>query len=190
MALDEIAASIKRRNSRRKPVLIAIEGFGGAGKTTFAEKLNGALGDAYIINMDDFLLKESLINDVSPEKTGFDRARLKRQVLVPATVGQTVRYQKFIWASNSLSEPVTVPAITYLIVEGSSSYHPSIAKYYDYKVWVDSPIELAKRRGHARDGSSENAQHWDLWAANDLRYQTKYHPEQHADFVLDNSTAI
>lgn len=186
MTVTEIAGEIKSSAVKRKPVLIAIEGFGGAGKTTFAEKLKAILGNAHIINMDDFLLKENLINDISPEKTGFDRARLEQQVLIPATTGKAIRYQKFIWATDSLSEPIAVPDVAYVIVEGSSSYHPSIAKYYDYKVWIDTPIELAKRRGQARDAGNENGARWDLWAANDVRYQEKYHPEQRADFVVDN----
>ncbi|HEX7368067.1 MAG TPA: hypothetical protein VF261_00215, partial [Candidatus Saccharimonadales bacterium] len=75
-------------------------------------------------------------------------------------------------------------------VEGISCYHPDIARYYDYKIWVDTSIETAKERGRARDGNNENAQYWDLWAENDLRYQQKYHPEQVADFVCERSDTI
>jgi hypothetical protein len=66
---------------------------------------------------------------------------------------------------------------------------PSKRNELDYKIWIDTPIDVAKQRGHARDGSNENAQHWDLWAKNDLRYQGKYHPEKLADFIFDNSAA-
>jgi uridine kinase len=88
--------------------------------------------------------------------------------------------------SNTLSAPKVVPDVSYLIVEGISCYHPSIAQYYDYKIWVDTPIEIAKERGRARDGSNENVQYWDLWAENDLAYQQKYHPEKIADIIFKN----
>jgi uridine kinase len=71
-----------------------------------------------------------------------------------------------------------------VIVEGISAYHRSIAPYYDYKIWVHTPIEVARERGRARDGSNENAQHWDLWAQYDLAYQERYHPETVADLVV------
>lgn len=186
MPLERIVASIKYGNSRRKPVLIAIDGFGGSGKTTFAEKLQAALGDAYVINIDDFIVKEKLL-EPSWDKGSFDRKRLEVQVLKPAASDKPIAYQKLMWTENHLSDPVAVPRITHLIVEGISSLHPDIAHYFDYKIWIDTPIGVAKARGHFRDGSNENAQHWDLWTANDLRYQEKYHPEQHADFVVDNS---
>jgi uridine kinase len=88
--------------------------------------------------------------------------------------------------TNTLSEPVTVPEVDYLIVEGISSYHPSIEQYFDYKIWVETPMEIAQKRGHARDGSNENAHYWDLWVKNDIAYQQRYHPEQQAGYIFMN----
>ncbi|GAC1392104.1 MAG: AAA family ATPase [Candidatus Saccharimonadales bacterium] len=184
----QLAFKIKQNDKHHKPVLIAIDGFGGSGKTTLAEQLKDALKDAFIINLDDFIIKSKLI-EPSWDKGAFDRERLEQQVLIPATTGKYVAFQKLIWVTDTLSEPVNVPKVAYLIVEGISSYHPNIAKYYDYKIWVDTPIELARERGRARDGTNENAQYWDLWAENDLKYQQNYHPEQAADIVIKNDNA-
>jgi uridine kinase len=186
MTIQEIADSIKKLNKPTGPVLIAIEGFGGSGKTTIANKLSSALGNAYVVNIDDFIVKEK-INEPSWDKGGFDRARLEQQVLLPASRQEPVHYQELVWESNQLSKPKVMPQIHYLIVEGISCYHPDIAHYYDFKLWIDTPIEVAKARGQARDGSNENADMWDLWAENDIRYREKYHPEQQADFIINNS---
>jgi len=186
MSTAEIASAIKQNGKRQKPILIAIDGFGGSGKTTIARSLQTELGNAYIVNIDDFIVKEKL-TEPSWDKGGFDRKRLETQVLIPATSQQPVSYQELIWETNTLSEPKHVPPVDYLVVEGISSYHPDIAKYYDYKIWVDTPIAAAKARGQARDAGNENEDKWDLWAENDLAYQQKYHPEKHADFVFDNS---
>jgi len=180
--VGEIVREIKRAGNEQRIVLIAIEGFGGSGKTTFAEKLKKALGNTYIIHIDDFVIKEK-INDFSPDKTDFDRARLKQQVLAPASQNLSVVYQQLKWAENKLSAPIRIPKSDFLIVEGISSYHPDIAKYYDYKIWVNVPIELATRRGKLKDAGNENEKYWDLWARSDLAYQRKYHPEQRADFI-------
>lgn len=60
MNLPDIASAIKQNDKQHKPVLIAIEGFGGSGKTTLAGQLKVALQDAYIINIDDFIIKARL----------------------------------------------------------------------------------------------------------------------------------
>jgi uridine kinase len=186
--IESIARSIASQSPAREPVLVAVEGFGGSGKSTFADKLKSLLGNAYVVNIDDFIVKEHLA-ERSWDKGTFDRARLEKQVLVPATTGHDIAYQQLIWSTNTLSDLVPVPPVSFLIVEGISTYHPDIAHYYDFKIWVDTPIKIAKERGHARETNNENAAFWDLWAANDLAYQQKYHPEQAADFVYENGDA-
>lgn len=183
-SVSDIADAI--RSSDNKPALIAIEGFGGAGKSTVAEKLKTALGNAYVIGIDEFIVKENILKP-SWDNGGFDRSRLEKEVLVPFNSGVPIKYQSLDWESNSLSEPTQVPKVDYLIIEGISTYHPEIEKYYDFKIWVDLPMDEAKRRGHLRDGSNENAANWDLWHQNDLDYLAKYHPDKRADFVFDNS---
>ncbi len=165
--------------------MIAIEGFGGSGKTTFAAALKEALGSAYVVNFDDFIVKAKL-TDSSWENGAFDRNRLEEQVLRPASDHEPITYQKLVWQTDTLSDPIVVPVVDYLIVEGISSYHPEIDHYYDYKIWVDAPIEMARERGRARDRDNENAKHWDLWAENDLKYQKRFHPELAADVIVDN----
>jgi uridine kinase len=183
MTIDEITSNIKAAPPPHTPILIAVEGYGGAGKTTFADGLARELGSACVIHMDDFIVKEKLLTEPSWD-SGFDTKRLEDQILRPIRAGTVAKYQKLIWADNSLGEYVTVPKVQYIIVEGISAYHPTIAHYYDHTIWIDTPIAVAKERGHNRDGSNENARHWDLWAQNDLRYQEKYHPELMADFTF------
>jgi uridine kinase len=189
MTVKNIAAEIMKNKSAKLPILTAIEGYGGSGKSTFAAKLALELGDAYVIGIDDFIVKEKF-TDPSWDTGSFDRVRLENQVLKPLRDGNVASYQQLIWESNSLSSFIYVPKVRYVIVEGISSYHPKIAHYYDYKIWVDTPLVIAKERGHARDGSNENAQHWDLWAENDRQYREKYHPEKVADFTFDNEAQL
>ena len=185
MTINEIAADIQLHGDKRKPVLIGVEGYGGSGKSTVAQWLAEVLGDAYVVSIDDFIVKEKLTEPLW-DSGAFDLTRLERQVLFPASHGQPVSYERLRWDTDTLSKPVGVPNVSYLIIEGISSYHPSIEHYYDYKIWIDIPMDVAQERGHARDGSNENVQYWDLWAMNDIAYQRKHHPEQRADYVFVN----
>lgn len=186
MTLEAVVEKIKHNNKAHKPILIAIGDFGGSGKTTFAEKLKTALGDAYVVNIDDFILKEQA-KSVADWEDSFERTRLREQVLGPASAGERIIYQKLEWADDRLGARIEVPNVDYLIVEGISSYHPDIASYYDYKIWVDTPIEVARDRGKARDVGNENEHLWDDWAKVDLVYQERYHPEQVADITVKGS---
>jgi uridine kinase len=190
MTLETIAEKMKQTQSMlHDPILIAVEGFGGAGKTTVADKLRGLLDDAFVVSIDDFIIKER-IADASWDSGVFDRSRLEAQVLLPLSSGERARYQKLIWETEELSDPVEIPKVKYVIVEGISSYHPDIASYYDFKVWIDTPLKIAQQRGKMRDGASENAEHWGIWANNDAIYKEKYHPEKEADFIFDNTYLV
>lgn len=185
MNAQRIAEKIQRVHFEHYPILVAIDGFGGSGKSTLVDQLKELLQNAEIVHIDDFIVKEKL-DEPTWDKGAFDRDRLERQVLIPAKQGHLVSYQKLHWAENILSGHFIIPSCNYLIVEGISTSHPDISHYYHFKIWVDTPIEIAKRRGHARDASNENANKWDLWAENDLAYQAKYHPERYADFLVEN----
>ena len=138
-----------------------------------------------MVSIDDYIVKEKLA--VSSWDGGiFDRRRLEEQVLQHISEGNTAYHQKLLWDSNTLSAPISVPAVDYLIVEGISAYHPDIEHYYRCKIWVDTPPDLAQQRGHARDSSNENAAHWELWAENDRKYFEQYHPNEHADYIISN----
>lgn len=166
-------------------VLVAIEGFGGSGKSTFAAALARALGSAVVVPIDDFIVKEHATED-SWERA-FDLQRLERQVLEPASTGMPIVYQRLEWGTNSLSADITLGDSNVVIVEGISAYHPSIERYYHYTIWVDTPISIAAARGRARDAGNENEKHWDLWARNDLRYRQRYHPEARAHAVVSTN---
>lgn len=185
MNIAEVVDLIKLGSHSRKPVLIAIEGYGGSGKTTIAEQLAKTLGDSYIVNVDDFISKEKL-EDTSADKPGFDRERLKKEVLIPLSKSREVSFRRLIWETNTLSDYKKIPSTNYVIVEGISSYHPDIESYYQYKIWIDTSLNEATTRGRKRDAGNENESKWDVWAANDLAYQQKYHPEQRADFIIKN----
>jgi dephospho-CoA kinase len=184
--IAQIATAIQRKHGAQRPLLIAIEGYGGSGKTTVARQLAIALGNACVVAVDDFIVKDKLC-EPSWDSGVFDRDRLERQVLAPGRNGQPMRYQRLDWATNTLGEPVEVADIDYLIVEGITAYHPTIERYYDVKIWIETPLKLAAHRGRARDGSAENSAHWELWARNDRAYQRRYHPKRRADYICRNA---
>ncbi len=189
MQFDSLLEQIIQQDIDHRPVLIAIEGFGGAGKSTLAKELKNRLGDAFVVSIDDLIIKD-LISD--GEKLNFDRKRLERQVLLPLKQKRAAAYQKLIWDKNILSDFIQVPDITYLIVEGVSTSHPDIISYFDYNIYVDFPSDLAMERGRIRDRKlgNNNDELWKVWTKTYADYKQKYHPELKANFVYDNSKSL
>lgn len=181
-----IADAIKHTTAETRPVMIAIEGFGGSGKSTLAENLKNLLGNTYVVNIDDFIIKDK-VSDAT--KSNFDRQRLEQQVLSPIKHGLRATYQQLNWNSNTLSEPITIPDVDYLIVEGVSSTDPSIEHYYDFTIWVETPAAIAEQRGRARDRSNgeDNDALWQSWTNTYAEYKALHHPELRADFIFTNT---
>src|SRR3989344_4105754 len=143
MTIEEVIDYIKNGVTKQKPVFIAVEGFGGSGRSTLAEKLKHLLPNAEVIKIDSFILKEPAQN-AEPWEQVFDRKRLEQQVLKPASSGKTISYQRLDWAKDALGPSITLPKTEYLIIDGISSSHPDIEHYYSFKIWVNTPIDTAK----------------------------------------------
>jgi hypothetical protein len=96
---------------------LAIDGPGGAGKSTLAARVSEELGGVAIVHTDDFASWENQ----------FDwYRRLLDQLLRPLAEGQPVRYQRFDWERNVLAEWHEVPAFPLPDSGGSQCFARSV----------------------------------------------------------------
>src|SRR5688500_16104801 len=117
-----------------RPLIIAISGFGGSGKTTLARKLIGELNNAEIVGIDSCIIHKWRR---SSDWGNFDRDRFIREILKPARANVfPLRYAATPWPGYVEDPAVSVPKTKYLIVEGCSIFHPDLLKFYDYKIWA------------------------------------------------------
>jgi energy-coupling factor transporter ATP-binding protein EcfA2 len=137
--------------------LVCVDGPAGSGKTTFAGRLAGALGDAAaVVHMDDLYAGWTLTGAV---------ARLSAGVLRPLAEGRPGAYHRFDWhAARFDPSPVPVPAVPVLVVEGCGSSPRRLDPWTTLRVWVQAPDALRLERGLARDGTAMAA-HWHRWLA-------------------------
>lgn len=82
MNTKEVAEAIKLKYFENKPIIVAIDGFGGAGKSTLAKALKNELPLATIVEVDDFFLL-GVKSDAN--KSNFHSCKLEEQVLKPLT---------------------------------------------------------------------------------------------------------
>ena len=168
------------------PVTIAIDGFGGAGKSSFAWRLAERLPAAQQLSIDDFINKDKLA-ETSWFTGVFDHKRLIAEVLDPCRHGNTFSYGKLHWRTNQLVTEHSREGLKFLIVEGISTGSMRLQPYFDLRFWIDTPLEVATERGRARDGQGQSAEQWAIWQQNDRDYFEYERPDLVADLVIDNS---
>ena len=171
-----------------KPAIIAISGFGGSGKSTFARKIGEAL-NAPIIGVDSFWRATDLENYQRWEIVDFER--LEREVLKPFSTGsRMLRYGEFNWSRNRIGESTSISVNDTLLIEGIGLFRPELMPYYGYKIWIDCPIDLAVARGKKRDREQYGTPQdelWDgIWRENDLQCFEAFGPLKNADCVIKN----
>lgn len=173
--------------SRAHVCLIAIDGAGGAGKSTLAHELASLTSQAKVVPMDDFYrpATDTVRLSVSPAsgyQHYFDWQRLRDQVLVPLSTGSEATYQRYDWGMAKLNEYHTIHPTGIVIVEGVYTMREDLRSFYDLTVFVDAPRPLRLRRMVSR--AANDRAMIQKWMAAEDYYVTKEDPANHADIVV------
>jgi uridine kinase len=176
--MDPLVSLLDQVKSARAPVgvatrLIAIDGPGGAGKTSLATWLGKEL-DAPVVHTDEFASWEDTVN-WWPE--------LIERVLEPLAAGEPARYQPTSWAGEKHEPVVLDPGVGTVILEGVTATRRAFRPYLAYSIWIETERTLRLQRGIARDGELAREQ-WERWMAEEDRYIAAERPAAHADAVL------
>ena len=158
--------------------IVAIDGCGGAGKTTFAASLAETLENCPVIHTDDFASWNHPI-DWYP--------RLIEQVLEPLRHNQVAHFQKFDWQANQLGQWEILEPCNVVILEGVSASRSEFRRYLSFSIYIHTDRELRLKRGLERD-DEEILPLWQEWMAEEDEYVLRDQPQKYADLVLSGNT--
>ena len=161
-----------------KTRIVAIDGCGGAGKTTFAASLAETLENCPVIHTDDFASWNHPI-DWYP--------RLIEQVLELLRHNQVAHFQKFDWQANQLGHWEILEPCNVVILEGVSASRSEFRRYLSFSIYIHTDRELRLKRGIERDGE-EIMPLWQEWMAEEDEYVLRDQPQKYADLVLSGNT--
>lgn len=176
-AAAELAARLAGEGQVRQPVIVAVEGRPGAGKTTFAASLAQELGCDHVD-----------LEEIYPGWDGLEEgARLAAEELVsPFAAGQTAVVPQWDWLASRPAEPLVIEPGDFLVVSGTGSGAQAPSPHISMVVWMELGEEERRRRALERDGEIF-APHWEAWSRQVEGHLTRERTRERADVVVDTS---
>lgn len=191
---DAIAAEIDRRQiDRSTPLLVALDGRSGTGKSTLA-RIVAALVAATVVESDDFYAGGTDADWAArsvPERIAqvIDWRRLKTEVLVPLRAGRTATYHPFNFKTGCglAPEPVRCEPAPVIILDGVYSGRPELADLVDLAVLVEMTKDAERRhRLIAREGEMFMTAWHAIWDDAETAYFAEVRPRDTFDLVVTN----
>jgi anthranilate synthase component 1/para-aminobenzoate synthetase len=162
------------------PVIIAVDGRSGAGKTTLAVELAARLRAHHKVSL--FHLE-----DIYPGWNGLMAGvdRYVATVLAPLSRGEAAAWVSWDWEKHYDGDVrVTLPA-EIVIVEGVGSAAAAARPFLSAVIWADSPEDIRRTRALDRDGGTYEP-FWDQWAAQEEQWLRGDDVPGHADVHVLN----
>ena len=196
-ALDRVAGRVP---SLDRPVLVAIDGADGAGKTTFADALAERLaGDGRAVvraTVDDFHHPRAHRHGLGRTaetvwSRSFDLAALRRELLDPWRRGPGSAYRRrwhdLVTDTYFDERPEPVPDRGLLLVDGVFVQRPELAAVWDLVVWLEVPDQVRIARMAVRDGTVDDVSDPDQqrYLGAQRIYRETCDPARSADLVIE-----
>ncbi len=163
-----------------RPRVIAIDGRGGAGKTTLAQQLRAAVPNSAVVHTDDVAWNQAYF-DWGP--------LLAERILRPLFRGEAVDVRLPAWIAHDRPGSITVPAgLDVVWVEGTGIIREELAPWLDASVWLQGDLDEQERRLLVRDGDSdEQREHVANWMSEELPFMLREQPWARATLVVASS---
>ena len=183
-----VAAALAQKPTR--PLVLALDGRCGSGKTTLANGLSAQLPGCTLLRTDDFYLPPARRSPdwAHTPCANMDLIRLRDEALRPAYEGQPVLYRAYSCRAGAYQPVQELAAQPLVILEGSYSHHPLLAGYETLQVFVTCSREEQTRRLQAREGE-RYANFAARWIPLEEGYFAQYRIEETADLAVDTTAA-
>ena len=166
LGVSNIQVVVEATPERDCPVLVAVDGVDGSGKTTFADLLAEGFREkgraAVVVHLDDFLndrVTRYRLGRTSPDgyfKDTYNLDAFRANVLEPLRLGGehaiVPRAFDYLTDTNVDDEPLTVPLGCVVIVEEMFMHRDELRDVWDLSVLLEVPFEISVRRMADRDG--------------------------------------
>ena len=176
-----------------KPILVAIDGRSGTGKSTIA-KIIAARLNGVEITADDFWIggsNEEWDKRSPQEKASLaiDWKRLRGEALEPLLAGKPASWHPFDWkAGKGLATHFINRGPTRLVVlDGAYSARPELSDIIDLSILVEVPDDSNRRDRLVKRENREYMDNWHRrWDPAENYYFSKVRPKDFFDIIIEN----
>jgi uridine kinase len=185
---------------RSRPLLVAIDGQSGSGKSHIAAAVAESL-NAVVVPGDDFYAAYVTYAEWDARTPAqraadvFDWRRLRTEALEPLLAGRTASWYAFDFDAKRpdgtfplAKAPVTREPAAIVILDGAYSSRPELSDVIDLSVLVEVSPQERHRRLVERDGSAYTGGWLERWDAAEEYYFTAVRPRSSFDLVVVNET--
>jgi hypothetical protein len=160
-----------------RPRVFAIDGRGGAGKTTLAERLRRSVPGSAVVHTDDVAWHHACFD--------WDDLLLEK-ILQPLHRGTSVSFRPDAWIRHGRSGEIVVPAGAGVVwVEGTGVIRDRLAPWLDASIWMQGDLDEQEQLLTARDGDSpEQREHVANWLAEELPFLLRERPWERATMIV------
>lgn len=171
---DIVCTVIERaltENALTDPVIIAIDGVCGGGKSTLGEALM-AKYECNLFHMDDFFLRpeQRTVDRLAQPGGNVDYERFQAEVFSHLSDESGFSYRPFSCRTMTYREPVRVLRRRLNVIEGAYSCHPYFGDVYQARFFVEVSPEIQQKRLLARNGVERYQRFVREWIPMENRY--------------------
>lgn len=169
-----------------KPLIVAIDGRCGAGKTTLAQGISEVRGYP-IIHADDFFLRpeQRTAGRLATPGENLDWERLKAEVIDPIRRGESVSYQPWDCQTKTFRVSVDVPQSPVYIIEGSYTLNEGLRDSYDIRIFVTVESKEQLKRIGKRTTHNDVEAFKEKWIPLEERYFEACQVPECANLTID-----
>ncbi|GGI13757.1 uridine kinase [Gottfriedia solisilvae] len=188
------------------PIRVGVSGITASGKTTLANEL---MEELQVRNMD--VVRTSIDNFHNPRAVRYRQGKesaigyyedahdynsFKQKLLIPLGPGGNLHYvtisldldkDEFVSTESKVAKKDTI-----FIIDGTFLFKKDLSNLFDYKIFVNTDFEIARKRGARREegnfGSYDKAEEMFInrYHSASRMYLEEHLPKQTADVVINN----
>lgn len=179
---------IKEFIDENRPLIIAIDGRCGSGKSSLATLIE-EIFYCNVFHLDDFFLPFEMKTAERLAQPGGNvhYERFEEEVLRAVQKHENINFRPYSCAKRDLDEPINIEFKNLTIVEGSYSMHPMLQQAYDYKIFLTVDPEVQRQRILRRNGEEKLQDFLDRWIPMEEHYFSALNIEKECDIVVDTT---
>lgn len=193
--IQRIAKLAQLRYQKDQRLIIAVDGCGGAGKTTFCQALAAEIevwAQPQVLSLDRFYhpltaTQRSQLQQTQARQAYFDVIEFQKNVLTPLSNSLEVSYKPYDWLDGETDQLVEIPPTGVLLIDGVFSFSKPLREMIDLSVFVDTPMPLRKQRLIARPQLDTD---WvNHWQSTECWHHQHEQTAEAVEFVLQGSVS-